>query len=156
MHVHDKCRKEIMMTLRCRHLLIRLLCVILAFPVPVVAEDIDIFTGNPAVIGVAPNVLIILDNSANWSASFGAGTKFSSEMATLSALIGTLNTNVNVGLMAFAETGAGTVAPKTAYMRYAVRNMTAGNKTALQNMIGAFDINGDKANNAPYGFGLFE
>ena len=34
--------------------------------------------------------------------------------------------------------------------------MTSGNKTALQNMIAAFDINADKSNNAPYGFGLFE
>ena len=91
------------MTFNLRHLLIRVLCVILALPVPAVAEDIDIFNGNPAVTGIPPNVLIILDNSANWDASFGSGTKFSSEMATLSTIIGTLDTTVNVGLMLFAE-----------------------------------------------------
>ena len=120
------------------------------------SDDTEIFAGNPAVTRSRTNVLIILDNSANWSASFGSGTKFSSEMATLSALVGTLTTNVNVGVMLFAETGSGTSNPKTAYMRYAIRNMTSGNKTALQNMIAAFDSNADKSNNAPYGFGLFE
>ncbi len=139
-----------------RHLLIKIVCILVAFPVPAFAEDIDIYSGSPAVIGTAPNILIILDNSANWSASFGGGTKFSSEMATLSSLIGTLNTNINVGLMAFGETGPGTGSPVTAYIRYAVRNMTAGNKSTLQSMISGLNINNDKGSNAPYGFALFE
>ena len=144
------------MTFNFRHLLIRMVCVLLAFPVPALAEDIDIYNGNPAVVGVAPNVLIILDNSANWSAAFDGGTKFSSEMATLSTLVGTLNTNLNVGVMAFGENGPGTGSPITAYIRYAVRNMTPGNKSALQNMISGLNINNDKGSNAPYGFSLFE
>lgn len=139
-----------------RRLIIRLLCLTMAFPMPAVAEDIDIFTSSPSVTGSAPNVLIILDNSANWSASFDGGTKFSSEMATIRSVVGTLDTKLNVGVMTFAETGPGTSAPKTAYVRYGVRNMTTTNKTALQNMLGALDINNDKSNNAPYGFGLFE
>ena len=138
------------------HRLISMLCAALVFPAPVVAEDIDLFNGNPAVSGVAPNVLIILDNSANWSSAFDGGTKFSAEMATLKTVVGSLNTNVNVGLMVFAETGPGTSAPKTAYIRYAVRNMTAGNINALKSMYSSLDINNDKSNNAPYGFGLFE
>lgn len=144
------------MTVNLRRLLVRLLCVILAFPVPVLAEDIDIFTSTAAVTGITPNVLIILDNSANWSAAFGGGTKFSSEMTTISSVIGTLNTNVNVGFMTFGETGPGTSAPYSTYMRYAVRNMTAGNKSALQGMLSALNINNDKSNNSPYGFALFE
>ena len=44
---------------------------------PALAEDIDIFTANPLVAGTKPNILIVLDNSANWSASFDGGTKFS-------------------------------------------------------------------------------
>ncbi len=144
------------MTFNLRHLLIRIVCVILAFPVPALAEDIDIYSGSPAVTGTAPNILIILDNSANWSAAFDGGTKFSSEMATLSSVIGTLNTNVNVGLMMFGETGPGTSSPVSAYIRYAVRNMTAGNKSALQSIISGLHINNDKGNNSPYGFTLFE
>lgn len=138
------------------HRLISMLCAALVFSAPVVAEDIDIFNGTPAVSGIAPNVLIILDNSANWSSAFDGGTKFSAEMATLKNVVGNLNTNVNVGLMTFAETGPGTSNPKTAYVRYAVRNMTADNKSALQSMFSALNINNDKSNNAPYGFALFE
>jgi type IV pilus assembly protein PilY1 len=139
-----------------RYWCIKLLCLVMAFPVPAVADDTDIFTSSAAVTGMTPNVLIILDNSANWSASFDGATKFSSEMATLSAVIGNLNTNVNVGFMAFGETGPGTSAPVSTYMRYAVRNMTGGNRSALRNMITGLNINGDKSNNAPYGFALFE
>src|SRR3954464_14747736 len=144
------------MKLNFRTLLVRLLALSLSLPIPSVAEDIDIFTSSTAVTGSSANVLIILDNSANWSASFDGGTKFSSEMATLMSVIGGLNTNLNVGLMTFGENGPGTSAPISAYVRSAVRNMTPGNRTALQNMIGALTINGDKSNNAPYGFALFE
>jgi type IV pilus assembly protein PilY1 len=146
-----------------RRLLIRMLCLVLAFPLPAVADDTDIFNNNTSVSSVAPNILIILDNSANWSASFGSGTKFSAEIATITAAIGALSpsTDFNLGLMLFAETGPGTSDPKTAYIKYAVRNMTGttllpGNKDALMRTISALDINNDKANNAPYGFGLFE
>jgi len=125
-------------------------------PVTALADDTEIFSGRPSVTGIAPNVLIVLDNSANWSASFDSGTKFSSEMATISALVGTLNTDVNVGVMMFGETGPGSSAPISTYIRYAIRNMTGGNKSALQNMITGLTINGDKSNNAPYGFALYE
>ena len=71
------------MKMNWRHLCIRLLCLVIAFPAPALAEDIDIFTSSGTVTGITPNVLIVLDNSANWSASFDGGTKFSSEIATL-------------------------------------------------------------------------
>jgi len=144
------------MKINWRHLCIRLLCLVIAFPAPALAEDIDIFTSSGTVTGITPNVLIVLDNSANWSASFDGGTKFSSEIATLSNVISNLNTNVNVGFMAFGETGPGTSAPISTYMRYAVRNMNGGNRSALQTMINGLHINNDKSNNAPYGFALFE
>ena len=35
------------------------------------ADDIDIFTASSTLSAVPPNVLIVLDNSANWSANFG-------------------------------------------------------------------------------------
>jgi type IV pilus assembly protein PilY1 len=35
-----------------------------------VAEDIDIFSQNQTIQQGAPNVLIILDDTANWSQSF--------------------------------------------------------------------------------------
>ena len=144
------------MTLTLRCLLGGLLCLRLCGPLAAFADDTEIFSGNTSVTGLAPNVLIILDNSANWSASFDVGTKFSSEMATISAVVGTLGANVNVGVMLFGETGPGTSSPVSTYIRYAVRNMTSANKSSLQSLITGLNINGDKSNNAPYGFGLFE
>ena len=42
---------------------------LLSVPTPARAEDIDIFSINPAVAGQRPNVLIILDSSANWDST---------------------------------------------------------------------------------------
>ena len=120
------------------------------------ADDIDIFTAASTLSAVPPNVLIVLDNSANWSANFGAGTKFSEEIATLIAAIDSLDTKINLGLMMFGETGAGNTTPVTSYIRYAVRNMTLANRNSFKSLIGALDKNGDKGSNAPYGFSLFE
>jgi hypothetical protein len=42
-------------------------------------------------------VLIILDSSANWSASFGSSKKFDAEMAALNAIVKGLSDEVNLG-----------------------------------------------------------
>src|SRR3990172_5299962 len=139
-----------------RRVLVYLLSIVLAVPAPVLADDTEIFSVSPSAGALAPNVLIVLDNSANWSAAFGSGTKFSTEIATLSGSIGSLNTNVNLGLMMFGETGSGNTNPVTSYVRFAVRNMTTSNKGALQNLINNLNINNDKSSNAPYGFAMFE
>lgn len=139
-----------------RRLLASLLSIALALPAPAPADDSEIFSANPSVSGATPNVLIVLDNSANWSSSFGSGTKFSSEIATLSSIIGGLGANLNVGLMMLGETGTGNASPVTAYVRFAARNTTTANKSALQSLINNLDINNDKGRNAPYGFTLFE
>ena len=62
------------------------------------AEDIDIFLTPPST-AVRPNVLIIVDNTANWSSSF------TSEMQALASVVGGLTDKVNVGIMMFSETG---------------------------------------------------
>ncbi len=139
-----------------RRVLVYLLCIVLALPAPVLADDTEIFSASPAASAVAPNVLIVLDNSSNWRASFGSDTKFSAEIASLTSAIGSLNTSINVGLMMFGENGSDDDARGTAYMRFAVRNMTATNKGALQNLINSLNINNDKGSNAPYGFAMFE
>lgn len=123
---------------------------------PAGAEDIDIFTANPLVAGTRPNILIVLDNSANWSANFDGGTKFSKEMETLATVVGGLTDRVNVGIMLFGETGSGNSNPVTAYVRSAVRQMAATNKAGLVSLVNGLNINGDKGSNAPYGFAMFE
>ena len=100
-----------------------------------IAEDIDLFT-SPSSGAIAPNILIILDNSANWSRNdqgWDFGKQGESELRAIYTLLGdsSVGTNVNMGLMMFTSG-----APDGAYVRFAVRNMTAANKTAFQQLIG--------------------
>lgn len=100
------------------------------------AEDIDLFTNPGASAATAPNILIILDNSANWSRNDQAwpiGKQGESELRSLAKLMDDPNINegVNIGLMMFASG-----APDGAYVRYAVRNMTPANRAAFKEMIG--------------------
>ena len=44
--------------------------VLLLFNQPTTAEDIDLFVGVQAPPGELPNVLIVLDNTGNWSSPF--------------------------------------------------------------------------------------
>jgi type IV pilus assembly protein PilY1 len=136
--------------------LIFLLSGLLGFAMPGLADDTDIFLSNPAITGTRPNVLIILDNSANWGAALAAGTKFDAEVAALNTVLGGLDGKFNVGLMLFGETGGGNKNPVTSYIRYAVRTMDATNSPGLQSLITGLNTNSDKSSNAPYGFGLLE
>lgn len=102
------------------------------------AEDIDLFVGNGPV-AQNPNVLVILDNTSNWSAAnqgWGGGVKQGqSELRTLKKVIGTLKDNINVGLMLFTE-GAALGNKGGGYVRFAIRPMTDANKQALQDILG--------------------
>ncbi|WP_348532253.1 hypothetical protein [Pseudomonas sp. BN411] len=84
-----------------------------------------------------PNVLIILDNTANWSTSAGSGrTKFDIEREALAKVVAGLDVNAfNVGLMLFSESGDGNAAVSGGYVRSAISRMTADNKLALQTLI---------------------
>lgn len=103
------------------------------------AEDVDLFMGvSPTNTAMRPNVLIVIDNSANWSAAnqhWAGGVKQGqSELRALKTLVGELTDDVNLGLMLFTP-GSGSN-KDGAYVRYHVRQMTAGNKAALQELIG--------------------
>lgn len=104
------------------------------------SEDIDLFVGATASSTVAstPNVLFIIDNSANWSSAnqhwVGGVKQGQSELRALRTVVGEATDNVNAGLMLFTE-GSGTNF-NGGYVRYAIRQMTATNKSALQELIG--------------------
>lgn len=116
-----------------------------------VHQDIDIFMTNPSISSERPNVLIILDTSANWQ------TYFSSEKTALISVVNGLTDQYNVGL---ATNAGGSI--EGSYLRYAVRQMTSTNKTALSSL--ANDLNnspstsftGDKTNNAVPGLSMAE
>ncbi|NDY93644.1 pilus assembly protein [Ideonella livida] len=132
--------------------------VLLSGPAPAVAEDIDLFINNSSSSTDLPNVLIILDNSANWSQTGASGsTKYASVKAALASTIASLPADkFRVGLMLYTETGSGNSGDDGAYVRAAVRTFTAANKTLYQAMVNGLDISGDKSNNAKASLSMAE
>jgi len=101
------------------------------------AEDIDIFSANTTVTADAPNVLIVMDNTANWSQSFASSTKFAAEMTALQSVVSALKAQFNLGIMAFTETGGSNSNTDGGYVRFAIQAMTdsSGNATAARNCL---------------------
>ena len=128
------------------------------------ADDTEIFMAPPPLTGGAgnPNVLIIIDNSANWDANSQLWTdncpgqtgskQGDAELCALQQIVGTLGANVNVGLMLWTAGAA------TTYVRYSIRPMTLTNKTAFQNLLGSMTVSTDKVatSKVDYSKGLFE
>src|SRR5260221_578055 len=104
-----------------------------------IGEDIDIFLANPSFSAERPNVLLMLDNTANWN------TAFANEKGALVSVVNALSSDFNVGLMLYDE--AGQPVNHGSYVRFAVRQMTTANKSALSSMVNALDKLGDKGNN---------
>ncbi|MBS7663938.1 pilus assembly protein PilY [Pseudomonas lalucatii] len=114
---------------------------LLAAHMPGHAEDIDLFVGTPPSATDVPNVLIILDNTANWN------TPFSNEMAALSSVISGLPADkFRVGLMMYTETGGGNSGNDGAYVRAAIRLLDSTTKTKYQALVNSFDSGNDKGN----------
>jgi len=97
-------------------------------------EDIDIFSVDESNIVARPNVLFVLDNSANWSRQSqqwpGGETQGESETDAIKLVINELDSSVNVGLLEFITSGAATD-QDSGYIRYHIRPMTTANKATL-------------------------
>src|SRR5260221_7695935 len=81
-----------------------------------IGEDIDIFLANPSFSAERPNVLLMVDNTANWNQAFA------NEKSALVTVIKSISPNTfNVGLMLFNESGQ----PNNhgAYVRFGIRVM---------------------------------
>ena len=101
------------------------------------ADDIDLYTGGESATGAQTNVLLVLDNSTNWAAAsqhWDSGKQGESELEALAEVVGTLGDNVNVGLLLAAGSNGG-------YVRFAVREMSGTNKSALQSMLNTMKAN---------------
>ncbi|BEP56617.1 MULTISPECIES: pilus assembly protein [Variovorax] len=121
--------------------------VLLALPMQAAqAEDIDLFVGyNPAVTQ-APNVLFVLDNTANWNQPFTA------ELNALASAFESLQADkFKVGLMMFTETGQGNSNSDGGYVRAAVRTLDSGTKLKYGAMIRSLDKVADKSNGGKAG-----
>ena len=113
----------------------------LAFARPSAAEDIDLFTSSSAAATSAPNILIVLDNSANWARNdqqWAIGKQGQAELYALYQIMAdntNFNTPVNIGLMMFNTNNGGSV-------RFAIRPMGNAdpngptNRAAFRELIG--------------------
>ncbi|MES2500303.1 MAG: pilus assembly protein PilY, partial [Pseudomonadota bacterium] len=103
---------------------------LLTFNLSAIAEDIDLFVGASPSTTDVPNVLIVLDNTANWNSAF------TNEMTALSSVVSALPANkFRIGLMLFNETGGANSGNDGAYVRAAIRLMDSTNKVKYQNLV---------------------
>lgn len=122
-----------------------------SFNLSAMAEDIDLFVGAPVSTSDAPNVLIIVDNTANWTAAFA------NEMAALASVVNGLPVDkFRVGLMMFTESGGGNTGNDGAYVRAAIRPMNAGNKIKYKALVDSLDSTADKSNGGKIGMSMRE
>lgn len=103
-------------------------------PFYAIAEDIDIFTGASAGIADRPNVLIVLDNTSNWSRQSqqwpGGLAQGQAEVRSIKSVLDSIGTDINVGIMEFVTNGD---ANKTGgFIRFPILQMDAVNKAALK------------------------
>lgn len=112
----------------------------------VFAADIDLFLGPTPSATDIPNVLIVLDNTANWTGAF------TNEKAALASVFSGLPVGkFNVGIMMFSESGNGNSNTDGGYVRAAIRPMNSVNKLAYAAMINSFDVGSDKGNSGKAG-----
>lgn len=114
---------------------------LLAFSLAAAAEDIDLFM-NPTPDSVdKPNVLIIVDNTANWEQAFA------NEMAALAETFNALPTDAfRIGILFSAETGSPNNNTAGGYVRAAIRLITDDTKPVYTDLVYSFDKAGDKGN----------
>jgi type IV pilus assembly protein PilY1 len=137
------------------------------------AEDIDIYS-MPSIDGMRPNILIMIDNTANWGSTIpttpcnvpGAqvrtespkeeGTKMGAEKCALYTLISGMSIadlgQFNFALMLFNESP-----DSSGYPRQAFLNVTnAAEKQSLLDLISGLNINADKGNGAATAEAFYE
>lgn len=106
-------------------------------PPPAFPDDIDLFVGAPTIATNNPNILIVLDNTSNWSAANqhfpGSPTEGQGEVTAIKtalAALGSSAANINVGLMEFS-----TKQSPGGQITYAIRPMSTTNLTNFSNIL---------------------
>ena len=124
-------------------------------PTAAFGDDIDIFTGASAGSAVNPRILIVLDNTSNWSRQSqqwpGGIPQGAAEVSAIKKVIAKLNESVNFGIMEFVPSK-----DPGGYVRHAVLPMNDTNKAALTAKLDAIyaKINSPdekRDSSAPYG-----
>lgn len=105
------------------------------------AEDIDLFIGAQSSSGGQPQVLFIIDNTANWTQAF------KNEMGALTELFHDLPADkIQVGVMLAAETSSSDSNVQGGYVRAAIRPMSQDVKDKYAAMFDYMDVGADKGN----------
>jgi len=129
-----------------------------ATPIMAAADDLDIFTGASAGAAINPRILIVLDNTSNWSRQSqkwpNGDSQGQSEAHAIQTVLQDLDSTVSLGLMEFVT--GGNASQDGGFIRSAVRPMATANKTAFNNQLGTIYSNitspDEKRNsNTPYG-----
>lgn len=104
-------------------------------------EDIDLFIGAQSAAADQPQVLFIVDNTANWT------NAFVNEKNALRDVFKSLpEGRVQVGVMFSAETSSSDSNVQGGYVRASIRLMDADTKLLYGNMFDALDVGTDKGN----------
>jgi type IV pilus assembly protein PilY1 len=108
------------------------------------AEDIDLFVG-PTGNTTRPNVLFVIDNTANWNQAFETEIEaLQLVFENMSAIDG--SARFNVGIMLATETGSPNNNTSGGYVRAAIRPITRDTGKLYSDMIGNFHKLNDKGN----------
>ncbi|WP_052659185.1 PilC/PilY family type IV pilus protein [Pseudomonas sp. LFM046] len=142
-------------------LLSRVMAALLVLPMAVAAEDIDLFVGStPTQSADNPNVIILIDNTTNWSAQNqgwpSGATQGRYELDAIKTVINSLapaneDAKVNLGLM-FLTQGKANKSNSGGYVRTAVKPMTVANRAALSTILDGINVN-DNSETVPASVG---
>ena len=114
---------------------------LLAFSLAAAGEDIDLFMNPTPDTVEKPNVLFIVDNTANWEQAF------TNEMAALAETLKTLPEDAfHIGIMFSAETGSPNNNIAGGYVRAAIRMITKDTKPAYTDLVYSLDKTKDAGN----------
>src|SRR5688572_25953380 len=119
--------------------------------VDLVGDDTDLFTRNPNIASQIPNVLLIVDNTSNWSnasqhwpamvdatctaVGITGSQQGDAEICAIYKAIGNVDEQVNIGLMMFNDQDKGS------YVRVPMKPMTSANVTAFRNVLVGVNTN---------------
>jgi type IV pilus assembly protein PilY1 len=126
------------------------------------AEDIDLFVQPAGAATGIPNVLLVLDNTANWGRTVDGQAIWINELDALITTLTNIPVNddgtavIRVGVMMFNETGNPNNNVGGGYVRAAIRNMTDANKTKYMNLLSSFNVTTDRSNNGKAGLAMAE
>lgn len=104
------------------------------------AEDIDIYTSAGAGSSGAPNIIFLIDNSANWARASqrwpdNSGNQGEAELLAIQNVLAGMTSTaaINIGVAMYNQSGS----TYGGYIRFGARDMSvASNRTKLSNILG--------------------